>query len=181
MIIGLKTGVVNLLPHQPEWEINAIETIALLKSLLGGIYIDIQHIGSTSVRHIYAKPIIDIAVAVNELEDILPYNELLAQNGIFYRKKEENGQLLYLIGDLENDIKTHHIHVVRYDSDNWRNYINFRDYLNEVPEKAKQYEDLKKDLAERYAFDRKKYTAGKNDMIRLLLNEADKRKKLRQK
>ena len=86
MNIGLKTGVVKLLPHQTEWETNAEETITLMKTILGDTCIDIQHVGSTSIKHICAKPIIDIAVAVNELADILPYNDVLSKNGIFYRK-----------------------------------------------------------------------------------------------
>lgn len=171
MTIGLNKNTVKLLPHQREWEINAAETITLLKTILDGVYFDIQHIGSTSIKHIHAKPIIDIAVGVNEIEDTIPYNDQLAQNGIIYRKKEETGQLLYLMGDLENGIKTHHIHVVKHNSENWRNYLNFRDYLNEFPEKAKLYDDLKKELAERYTYERKMYTAGKKDLIELLLKE----------
>lgn len=173
MNIGLKTGVVTLLHHQVEWEINAEETIILMRTILGDACIDIQHVGSTSIKHICAKPIIDIAVAVNELADILPYNDVLAKNGIYYRKEEATGQLLYLMGDLENEIKTHHIHVVRHKSVNWRNYLNFRDYLNEFPEKAKLYNDLKQELAEKYTFERKLYTAGKKDMIETLLKEAE--------
>ena len=172
MNIGLKTGVVKLLPHQTEWETNAEETITLMKTILGDTCIDIQHVGSTSIKHICAKPIIDIAVAVNELVDILPYNDVLANNGIYYRKEETTGQLLYLMGDLENEIKTHHIHVVKYNSVNWRNYLNFRDYLNQFPDKAKVYNELKQELAEKYASERKLYTAGKSEMIKILLKEA---------
>lgn len=173
MNIGLITGVVKLLPNQTEWETNAEETITLMKTILGDTCIDIQHVGSTSIKHICAKPIIDIAVAVNELADILPYNDVLANNGIYYRKEETTGQLLYLMGDLENEIKTHHIHVVKYNSVNWRNYLNFRDYLNQFPEKAKAYNELKQELAEKYASERKLYTAGKNELIKLLLKEAE--------
>ena len=129
MNIGLKTGVVKLLPHQTEWETNAEETITLMKTILGDTCIDIQHVGSTSIKYICAKPIIDIAVAVNELADILPYNDVLSKNGIFYRKEETTGQLLYLMGDLENEIKTHHIHVVKYNSVNWQNYLKAEEPL----------------------------------------------------
>ena len=97
---------------------------------------------------------------------------MLAKNGIYYRKEEANGQLLYLMRDLENEIKTHHIHVVRHKSVNWQNYLNFRDYLNKVPEKASLYNGLKQELAEKYTFERKKYTAGKKQMIEKLLKEA---------
>ena len=62
----MKRGTVYLEPHQKEWEIAAKETILTLKNILGDIAADIQHIGSTSIRTIKAKPIIDIAVAVND-------------------------------------------------------------------------------------------------------------------
>lgn len=173
MNIGLKTGIVKLLPHQAEWETNAEETITLMKTILGDTCIDIQHVGSTSIKHICAKPIIDIAVAVNELADILPYNDVLSKNGIFYRKEEATGQLLYLMGDLENEIKTHHIHVVKYNSVNWQNYLNFRDFLNAFPEKARLYNELKQELAKKYASERKLYTDGKSELIKALLKEAE--------
>ena len=64
----MKRGTVYLEPHQSVWEKAAEETIRTLKSILGSVAADIQHIGSTSIRTISAKPIIDIAVAVNDYE-----------------------------------------------------------------------------------------------------------------
>lgn len=71
-MIGLRRGTVELVPHQKEWSEIAENTIRLLKQLLGDIAIDIQHIGSTAIFLIHAKPIIDIAVAVRDLNDISP-------------------------------------------------------------------------------------------------------------
>lgn len=172
-MIGLKTGTVMLMQHRTEWEDFAENTIRTMRNITGEVCTDIQHIGSTAVKSISAKPIVDIAAAVRDLEDILPYKDILAQNGIIYRKEEHNGQLLFIMGDLDNDIKTCHIHIVRQDSPNWQNYINFRDYLNSVPEKARQYETLKLSLAERFPHDRKAYTAGKAELIAELLREAE--------
>ena len=67
----MKRGTVYLEPHQSEWERSAEETIRTLKNILGSVAVDIQHIGSTSIKTISAKPIIDIAVAVNDYEPIL--------------------------------------------------------------------------------------------------------------
>ena len=64
MTIGMKRGTVYLEDHQPEWETAASETIRDIKSILQKDAVDVQHIGSTSIRPIPAKPIIDIAVAV---------------------------------------------------------------------------------------------------------------------
>ena len=171
-IIGLKSGYVKLLSHRSEWEQIAADTISLLRSIIGDICIDIQHVGSTAIKGIYAKPIIDIAVAVNELTNILPYIEELEQNGISYRKEEHTGQLLFIIKDSSEDIKTHHIHVVRADSTNWENYLNFRDYLNAFHDKAEEYNALKLSLAAEFRNDRKAYTASKAELIGRLLCEA---------
>ena len=172
MSIGMKRGTVYLEPHQTEWERAAEETIQTLKNILGSVAADIQHIGSTSVRTISAKPIIDIAVAVNYFDDILSMREELRQNGIIYRFEESTEQLLFVMGNFEKDTRSHHIHVVIYGSDEWNNYINFRDYLNSNIEAAKEYEAVKLRLAEQYPDDRIAYTDGKQEVIESLLAEA---------
>ena len=130
-MIGLKRGTVELLPHQSQWKDEAAKTVMLLKSVLNDTAIDIQHVGSTSIDNISAKPIIDIAVGVPTLDSIKPYIETLSKNGIIFRKEYVKEQLLFVIGDFEKDTRTHHIHVVEWNGKAWNNYINFRDYLNE--------------------------------------------------
>ena len=88
---GLKRGNVRLIPHQREWEETARETISILKDLLGREAVDIQHVGSTAIREIKAKPIIDIVVGVHELEDILPYIEILEYHGFLFRGEVVQG------------------------------------------------------------------------------------------
>ena len=171
-MIGLKRGTVELLPHDPQWKNAANETIILLKSLLQDVAIDIQHVGSTAIQNISAKPIIDIAVGVNTLDSIKPYIELLKKNGIIFRKEDVKEQLLFVIGDFEKEFRTHHIHVVEWNSIAWNNYINFRDYLNAFPEYAKEYDDLKKKLALEFANNRGNYTAGKQEFIDRILKQA---------
>lgn len=171
-MLGLKRGTVELLPHQISWEENAVSTISLLKSLLGAVALDIQHVGSTAIRHIHAKPIIDIAVGVKKLNDIKTYIPLLKEHGIIYHKEDVAQQLLFVIGDFEKEIRTHHIHVVEWNGPAWNNYINFRDYSNVFPEQAERYDALKIKLAEEFAFDRGSYTTGKHELIDELLREA---------
>ena len=171
-MIGLKRGTVELLPHLPLWENIAAETIILLRSLLNDVAVDIQHVGSTAIQNVCAKPIIDIAVGVRTLDSIKPYIDLLGKNGIVFRKEDVKEQLLFVIGDFEKDIRTHHIHVVEWNSAAWNNYINFRDYLNAFPEYAKEYDELKKRLASEYADDRVNYTAGKHELIDRILEKA---------
>ena len=172
MSIGMKRGTVYLEPHQTEWERAAEETIRTLKNILGNSAADIQHIGSTSIRTISAKPIIDIAVAVNDYELILSKRDVLENADIIFRFDERPEQLLFVMGDFEKDTRSHHIHVVIYGSDEWNNYINFRDYLNSNIKAAREYEAVKLKLAEQYPDDRIAYTDGKQEVIDKLLAEA---------
>ena len=86
-MIGLKRGTVKLVPHQKEWNENAEKIIKLLKQILGDTALDIQHVGSTSIDLIHAKPIIDIAVAVYDVNDILSYVEELKCHNFFCMQK----------------------------------------------------------------------------------------------
>ena len=169
---SLTRGSVKLVPHQEEWDKNAVQTIKTLKRLLNNVAIDIQHIGSTAIPSIHAKPIIDIVVGVFNLRDVMPYVERLKHSGIIFRGEDVSGQILFVMGDFEKDMRTHHIHVVKWDSCQWKNYINFRDYLNAFPEKAAIYDDCKKKLAEQFPNDRKSYTAGKQELVECFLQEA---------
>ena len=117
-MIGLKRGTVQLCEHEKEWEIEAQNTIARLKEILGDVIKDIQHVGSTSILTIKAKPIIDIAVAVDEFDDILVYEKELKDAGFYYRPNAQaslRDQLLFACGNFyegTGDLQTHFIHVV---------------------------------------------------------------------
>jgi GrpB-like predicted nucleotidyltransferase (UPF0157 family) len=174
MSIGLRIGTVSVEPHRIEWEIEAQEMIARLKSILQDDVVDAQHIGSTSIKSICAKPIVDIVVGVTSFDKMMRHNDDLMKNGIVYRKEYPLGQHLYVCGDLESTIQTHYIHVVIWGEEAWKNYINMRDYLNAHEKEAKEYSDLKEHLAEMYPEDRKAYTNGKSAFIEKILQMADK-------
>ncbi len=179
-MIGLKRGTVKLYEHEKEWEIEAQRTIIRLKEILGDIITDIQHVGSTSIPSIKAKPIIDIALAVDNFDSILAYENELKDAGFYYRPSAQaslRGQLLFACGsyyDGSGDLQTHFIHVVLSGSMDWINYINFRNYLRNSPAVAKAYEDLKVSLAKHAPVDsgREKYLKGKHDFIVYTLRKA---------
>ena len=172
MALGLKRGTVALLPHDPAWEAAARETIAQLNALLGADAVDIQHVGSTAIASIPAKPILDLAVGVHSLEDVRHHDGALETAGFIFRGSTVPGEWLYVRGDFAADTRTHHIHVLEWDSPRWRDYLNFRDYLNACPQEAARYAELKKALAARYAEDRGAYTQGKEELIQELLEKA---------
>lgn len=179
-MIGLKRGTVKLCEHEREWELEAENTINRLKQILGDVIKDIQHVGSTSILSIKAKPIIDIALAVDDFDDILGFEKELKDAGFYYRPNAQaslRNQLLFACGSFyqgTGDLQTHFIHVVRTNSMDWINYINFRDYLNSNLSVAKEYERLKIFLASQAPIDngREKYLSGKHDFIIYTLRKA---------
>lgn len=180
MELGLKRGTVALEPHNDEWEKSAKETIHVLETILGSDAVAMQHVGSTAIKEIMAKPIIDIAVAVKDFGDVLRHEEALKDAGIIFRGEDVAEQLLFVMGDFKKDTRTHHIHVVKWDEQQWRNYLNFRDYLNANPLAAVQYSKLKEKLAAVYPDNRKAYTEGKQQLIDEILAQAAKWREERQ-
>lgn len=75
MQIGLKRGAVLVETHRIEWEIAAQETICSLRKILKDDIIDAQHVGSTAIKNICAKPIVDIVVGVSSFDKITPFSE----------------------------------------------------------------------------------------------------------
>lgn len=168
-MIGLKRGSVRILPYDAGWADRGVYYCESLKKALGEYVIAVEHVGSTSVPGLSAKPIIDIAVAVESFRD-----EIIARienAGYIHRPDGDNaGQLLFVDG--KDEWRMAHIHVVRHMSMEWRNYINFREYLKAFPEQKAAYMALKISLAEQYPNDREQYTSAKADFITFTLRKA---------
>ena len=170
MQIGLKRGTVALEAWNSAYVDCAREVICVLRDILGEDAMDIQHIGSTSIRGIQSKPIIDLVVGVRDFAEMTVHNAALEEAGIIYRGQDVPEQQLYVIG--EGEYRTHHIHVVIHGSREWNNYVNFRDYLNQRPEIALRYSQLKEQLAQEYPDNRGAYTKGKEQLIDEILTQA---------
>lgn len=171
-MIGLKRGLVELHQHEIGWEENVALTIKRLKGIFGSVAVDIQHVCSTSIIHIKAKPIIDIAVAVDSFDDVHSLIHELAKEGFHLSHHVVDNDLLFVCGDMEADTRTHHIHIVKTDSKEWQDYINFRDYLNACPSVAMEYENIKLRLMNEYRNNRLAYTEGKAEFIKKVLRDA---------
>ncbi len=171
-MIGLKRGTVKLLYHDTRWDHFAAETISRIKGIFGKSAVDVQHVGSTAVKSIKAKPIVDIAVGVKDLNYAKRFIALMEKNNYRYKDIGRDCELFFSGGDFENDTRNCHIHVVEIRSKEWANYITFRDYLNDNINIAKEYESLKLSLCEKFSEDRESYTAGKESFIKMALREA---------
>lgn len=172
-MLGLDKDKVVIVPYSSEWITEFEKEKKRLETLLKGRILAIEHIGSTSIPELCAKPILDIAVAVQTKDVLYDLIPILSKNGYDVKDSiEDKGEILARKGSPE--CRTHYIHIEVMGSACWRNQILFRDYLLTHSKSAEQYERLKKEIAEKYKDERKKYTAAKNDFIQDILQKAQK-------
>lgn len=168
MSIGLKRGTVRLEQHQAAWTTLFQQEKAELASVLSAYRVEIEHVGSTAIQTIDAKPILDMLLGLPSLSDEALIGPLLEARG--YLSRGEQGvpeRVLYVKGPETN--RTHHLHVTSHNSPFWLENIYFRDTLNANPEMARAYHQLKQQLAAQYANDRAAYSAGKSAFIKAVL------------
>ncbi len=142
-MLGLKRGEVRLFSHEKEWETEAARIIKKLRAVLGSAVFKIEHVGSTSVETIAAKPIIDIAAEVENFESVIALKDELQKSGFYLRDCGLQNQLLLACGsfyDSTGDKQTAFVHVVKRNGKEWNDYINFKNYLRKYPSAAKEYE-----------------------------------------
>ena len=144
----------------------------MLQDALKDVIIDIQHVGSTAIPGLPAKPIIDIAVAVPHLSEkaVEKYIEPLRKLGYEYMKEERPREHLFVKGGEEK--RTHYLHMVEFGDEAWKNYLLFRDYLRTHKKAVDEYARLKLELAEQFPNDRGSYTSGKEKFIEEVLGKA---------
>ncbi|WP_420181901.1 GrpB family protein [Haloarcula sp. KBTZ06] len=170
-MIGLERGTVELVPYQEGWKTSYEEEVERLKTIAGERLLDFEHIGSTAIEGLPAKPIIDILAVVESLEEARDLVPVLEQNGYEHRPDEDvYGRLFFAKGPRTN--RTNYLSLVECDSDFYHEKIAFREHLREHPEVAEQYASLKRALAEKYPKRRERYTAEKGDFIRDVLGSA---------
>ena len=168
-MIGLKNNEVYLSDFDENWENIAKEKIDFLKNILKDVAIDIVHIGSTSVKGIKAKPIIDIQVGLKHLDDVIKYKDELEKSGFYFKESSRPNEEVLFIEENKNGETFILVHFVIFKSEVWNQTILFKEYLNKYEDLKKIYQDKKEDLALKYKNDRKKYTAYKIDVIRQIL------------
>ncbi|PIR78494.1 MAG: hypothetical protein COU28_01320 [Candidatus Magasanikbacteria bacterium CG10_big_fil_rev_8_21_14_0_10_36_16] len=163
-MLGLKRGTVKLSENHEEWK-NLFEIEKkLLMGIFGDLVLRIEHIGSTAIPGVPAKPIIDIRLAVNSIDDeyIKQFVEPLEKLGYYYMHKFDDRHF-FAKGPEEK--RTHHLSIVEYGSDSWKDSILFRDYLINNDSACGKYSKLKVDLAKKFANDRPSYTKAKEEFI----------------
>lgn len=169
-MIGLPRGVVLLAEYDSEWQALFAEESGSLRYMIGEYIVDVQHVGSTSIEGLIAKPVIDIVAGARELNDVSLCAAPLESIG--YQYKGENGiPGRHYFG--KGNPRIFHLHFVEYDGKLWRDYINFRDRLREDTNLRNEYARLKKGLAARYKYNREAYTESKGAFVKKILTAKD--------
>ena len=168
--MGLKVGTVRLEDYNPEWK-NSFELEKIvLSNIFKDIALSIEHVGSTSIEGLSAKPIIDMLVIIKTFSDFETVRYYFEKEPYSIKLDSPEDEILIRKGDETN--RTHFIHVVELGSDRQINTLLFRDYLRENKDAVLEYENLKIELAIKYADDRKMFTVSKNDFIQGILKKA---------
>jgi GrpB-like predicted nucleotidyltransferase (UPF0157 family) len=164
--LGLTRGEVRLVPSDPSWPVTYERVKARLQGVLPESVLAIEHIGSTAVPGLPAKPILDVALGVRPDSDEGPIGRALESLGLIFRGRAEDGTLDLNYG-LEHPPRHRlmNVHVVAYNGPRWRAYLTFRDRLRADRTARDQYAELKARLAAEVGHDRQAYVAGKTAFV----------------
>ena len=162
----------KIVDYSPRWPVLYEEEKNKILGVIGHKVVEIEHIGSTAVPGLGAKPIIDIMAGVSRLADAEECIEPLQSIGYEYvpEYKVEIPERRYF---RKGPVTAHrHLHMVEVVSEFWKRHLLFRDYLRVHPEVASEYLALKKDLAARYGTERNSYTEAKTTFIEQVVGRA---------
>jgi GrpB-like predicted nucleotidyltransferase (UPF0157 family) len=162
---------IQLVPHDDDWSrLFESERELLLDAVSEYVKGGIEHVGSTAVPGLLAKPVIDIMVGVNGLVESMPAVTVLKQLNYHYFPYRSSE--MHWLCKPSPSFRTHHLHLVPFQSDLWIERVAFRDYLRSHPDVAVQYGQLKANLANEFRFDREAYTDAKGPFIRRVVEQA---------
>lgn len=157
--------------YNPAWARTGQQLADQLKGVMKKA-VDIRHVGSTAVRGMMAKPLIDIAVATVDVRDIEEYIDELEAMDIHFAGEVFPGQREFYIDDPVNGNRMAHIHVVPYDSRPWRVYVGLVDYLNANESARESYINLKRAFVTFYEDQPDHYGPAKEYFMEDLKNRA---------
>ncbi len=165
-----------IVPYDMSWPRIYEEEKRLILSSVGHLIHSLEHIGSTSVHGLYAKPIVDILAGVDDLGDAEQCRALLLPLGYESVSSGDNPDWYYCLGKNSNT-QGFHLHLVREGSQFQRKHTLFRDWLKTHPRDAEAYKDLKITLSKKYRDDRLSYTISKTEFIDRIIEKAKKEAK----
>ena len=155
--------VVSIAPYDPAWPARAAALIASLEPVLPGA---VEHVGSTAVPGLPAKPIIDLQALVESFEDVDALIPALAAQGWHHVPPELDERpyrrfFVHVVADSRNA----HLHLMQTGEPRWREQLRFRDRLRSDDRLRTEYAAVKQELAQAHGNDRERYSAAKAAFI----------------
>ncbi len=169
---GAVPGVsVVLVPHEPRWVQDFENTAAALAKAFEPMAVHIEHVGSTAVPGLLAKPIIDVLLGARSLLDIEARQSRLQALGYRYKPQYEATlpDRRYFVLDATLNAPRVNLHAVVAGGPFWHDHLAFRNALRANAALAERYATLKRQLAERFPNDRSAYTDAKAPFVREVL------------
>lgn len=172
LLRGVSRYKVELLPHDPAWTAEFEQLKAQILAIWKDNILDIQHVGSTAVPTLCAKPILDVAILLRSV-DAMNVSALEQLGYDYWGPSGDTGRYVYVRwhedSTPDNQIALTHIHCYAPDAQGFRLQVGFRDYLIAHPDAAMEYNALKSALAAQHPDDRFAYSAGKASFIQGIL------------
>jgi GrpB-like predicted nucleotidyltransferase (UPF0157 family) len=167
--LGLESGVVRLAEYDERWPSLFAAEARHIFAFSEDIPLRLEHIGSTSVPGMCAKPVLDILAGRPSATPVGAYVVCFQRAGYDYRGEQGvAGREFFRRGQP----RAYHVHLVEEGGVLWREYLALRDYLRAHAEAAARYGDLKRSLAARFPLDREAYTNGKTALVREIVGRA---------
>ena len=160
---------VEIVEYDAAWPERFAEIRARLRAAVGPAALRIDHVGSTAVPGLAAKPVIDVQVAVADLDDEAAFRPAVEGLGLVLRYRE----LGWLFFRPPAAPRTHHVHLTQAGSSREREQLLFVAYLRHDTRRRDDYAALKRKLARRHRTDRLRYTDAKTEFIRQTLSAAE--------
>ena len=160
---------VRLVPYDELWPREFAVEAARIEAAYDELPIRLEHIGSTSIPGMSAKPVIDILAGCPANANRAPYVAACKQLGYVHRGNNGIPGRNYFV---RGSPRSHQVHLVSWSSALWRDHVLFRDYLRAHADVARQYEELKRQLAITFADDRRAFSDAKAPFIRAVLRDA---------
>ncbi|MEZ0480910.1 GrpB family protein [Planococcus sp. SSTMD024] len=156
--------------YDERWPAAFENAAAEIREMLESICLDVQHVGSTAVPGLAAKPVIDLLVMVSDIAAVDRFEDAFHKLG--YRAKGENGLPGRRYFERGGDKRTHHVHCYEQGNPEIFRHLAFRDFLKANPQIAAAYGELKMKLAKQYPLDIEQYIKGKQAMIQEIEKKA---------
>jgi GrpB-like predicted nucleotidyltransferase (UPF0157 family) len=162
---------VHIVPYDPKWPRQFEAEREVLSDVIGAwLAGPIEHIGSTAVPGLVAKPVIDMMAGVESLDLSRPALNILERHQYCYAPYKT--EVMHWLCKPSPAHRTHHLHLVPVDSLLWIEQLAFRDYLRNHLDVAREYATLKQRLADEHRFDREAYTVAKTPFVAQIINRA---------